>query len=81
MVSISASKTAGKKKSSASLKAKPDEEAYKSPLQFGKDAKLWARQFRKVTFDEDVTPYIHGTPSAPEIQNAFTHITVDKQLR
>ena len=42
------------------LEAEPDEEQYKSPKQFKEQARNWAKFFRIVHFDEDVTPYIHG---------------------
>lgn len=43
-----------------SLRALPGSEGYKNPELFKKEARQWASDFRKCTFDEDVTPYLHG---------------------
>ena len=42
------------------MSAHPSSESYIKPAQFHDDARKWAKQFRDVTFDEDVIPYIHG---------------------
>ena len=43
-----------------SLRCLPSSEKYIRPERFKEFAREWARDFRKCTFDEDVTPYIHG---------------------
>nr|XP_022301977.1 uncharacterized protein LOC111109978 [Crassostrea virginica] len=43
-----------------SLRALPGTENYKDADTFAKEAKEWATEFRKQTFDEDVIPYIHA---------------------
>uniref|UniRef100_A0A8W8JR70 SAP domain-containing protein n=1 Tax=Magallana gigas TaxID=29159 RepID=A0A8W8JR70_MAGGI len=43
-----------------SLRALPGTDNYKDMETFAKEAKEWATEFRKQTFDEDVIPYIHG---------------------
>lgn len=43
-----------------SLRALPGTDNYKDLETFAKEAKEWATEFRKQTFDEDVIPYIHG---------------------
>lgn len=43
-----------------SLRALPGTDNYKDMETFAKEAKKWATEFRKQTFDEDVIPYIHG---------------------
>ncbi|XP_053376941.1 uncharacterized protein LOC128547783 [Mercenaria mercenaria] len=41
------------------LRALPQTEKYMESNEFHLKAKAWASKFRKLTFDEDVTPYIH----------------------
>ena len=43
-----------------SLRVLPNSMLYKKPETFQNEAKEWANNFRKQTFDEDVIPYIHG---------------------
>nr|XP_011426297.2 uncharacterized protein LOC105327491 [Crassostrea gigas] len=43
-----------------SLRALPGTDNYKDMETFAKEAKEWATEFRKQTFDEDVIPYIHA---------------------
>lgn len=43
-----------------SLRVLPNSTTYKTAEIFHNDAKEWASNFRKQTFDEDVIPYIHG---------------------
>ncbi|KAL9977207.1 hypothetical protein ACROYT_G014586 [Oculina patagonica] len=45
----------------AALEAEPGDENYKSPEQFQGQVRNWAKFFKAVHFDEDVTPYIHGS--------------------
>ncbi|KAJ7391177.1 hypothetical protein OS493_019308 [Desmophyllum pertusum] len=42
------------------LRANPEDDTYMSPQTFHHHARNWDMNFRCVTFDEDVTPYIHG---------------------
>lgn len=42
------------------LRSLPSSEKYVKPETFQELAREWAQNFRKNTFDEDVTPYIHG---------------------
>lgn len=42
-----------------SLRAFPGSEEYKNPELFMQEARGWAQNFCKYTFDEDVTPYLH----------------------
>ncbi|XP_052075780.1 uncharacterized protein LOC127713848 [Mytilus californianus] len=43
-----------------SLRAFPGSEEYKNPELFMQEAREWAQNFRRYTFDEDVTPYLHA---------------------
>ncbi|CAC5383036.1 unnamed protein product [Mytilus coruscus] len=43
-----------------SLRAFPGSEEYKNPELFMQEAREWAQNFRRYTFDEDVTLYLHG---------------------
>lgn len=42
-----------------STRAFPGSQHYLQPQAFQDKARKWATLFRKATFDEDVTPYIH----------------------
>lgn len=42
------------------LDSEPGQESFKTPVQFKDHARKWARFFREVHHDEDVTPYIHA---------------------
>ncbi len=41
------------------LKALPGTQHHRTAAAFKDAARKWASEFRKVTFDEDVIPYIH----------------------
>jgi hypothetical protein len=43
----------------AALRKLPGQPGYLSGEEFRAEAKLWAKNFRTNTFDEDCTPYIH----------------------
>ena len=42
------------------LKTCPGEPGYLDSAAYHERAREWANDYRKATFDEDVTPYIHG---------------------
>lgn len=44
----------------AALEAEPSDDNFKSPEEFQRRARMWAKLFKEVHFDEDITPYIHG---------------------
>lgn len=57
------------------LRALPQTENYIGPDEFHRKAKMWATTFRKLTFDEDVTPYIHTMVyHVPYFLKKFTYI-------
>ena len=43
----------------SAIKSRPGEEEYMHPHEFQESARKWARNFKNVTFDDDVIPYIH----------------------
>lgn len=58
-----------------SLRALPGTDNYKNVETFAKEAKEWATEFRKQTFDEDVIPYIHAMVyHVPQFLQSFNYL-------
>lgn len=42
------------------MEAEPSDDNFQSPEEFQRKARKWAKLFKEVHFEEDITPYIHG---------------------